>query len=1022
MLNVKGKTVIKPEIVGGNGSISYTYKISSYSNNTWTDEKDIITDKIPLGSGTTDEVAELENIELTVDHFIGTTDASDTNLIPDGVNKFIFSFGDSTPGETATTSISNNATLNVIMNVALRETTEAKNWIIPFYWKSTSDNSLFNQSTDNGHIEIANDWVLSSEYSGTTGEYDSDPKVSGKIKIEGIAQDDTLLREIKVMFGTSMGGLGTSDNVIATYNSSSASWTVTALESDGSINSSTGWASAVQQATYQDLLDTGIITSLPSGVEATYKVPYTSQNYGHVVHWILYLDTSKVTGVTANDVTLQATAKNRGTPKWSTSSGSAVYTANEVKVTGNTNSGAVTKDESTITIGELTGKYQMDVVPYVTKVYTALAKQKTSNWSVYNRTALGHYPVQSVVSNIDSSISLNTKTSEDVTLYGFNLNDSSAKIISKSNTFTVGNETSSDLNIISNETKGTLTFNTAKLASGKPTISVNEIIIMNNINNNDAKGSASSEGTAYANCYNRQPNGDTNNIQTDDIEFDVWEFNDRASIPINGLAAGINMEINQKTGMLNYAFANGGLYFSMGGNIDQTVDYSDSNSYSSYYWAADYDTYASPCVGFHVDELGYTYSVDSGGDTNTSGSVDKWVLYSSRWGIEERDYLGTLNGRKSLRLEEIGLRTGDDNLDYSLMKYRFLSPEFASSVSGTSTNLYLVYYDALCNQIRFRAGTFSGTERQTPNGFTDEYTSGASSYYKTNNCQIIANGSSGGTFKTSKNATKTVTGISGRGAGQYVDVAVVKNNSDKDVVCVVWYDADANCMKYSYITDPISSWNALKGNETAVNWSEPQSIFNEGGEYCHIVADKNNHLHIAAYAGNGDVMYAYLDNYDASASTCTVDASGSVGEHLTLDVAVSNNHSIPYIGYYTSAIKKPKYAYLVDPTVEDDKATFTQVINGVDSSERFTGTWEVAVVPTPSRMTTNREDKVNIGLWKNSGVLMNSKNGTSSYGNTVNGYSSENWSKTYGNGTSNGILGYQISTSTGSCLETAQMR
>ena len=257
-----------------------------------------------------------------------------------------------------------------------------------------------------------------------------------------------------------------------------------------------------------------------------------------------------------------------------------------------------------------------------------------------------------------------------------------------------------------------------------------------------------------------------------------------------------------------------------------------------------------------------------------------------------------------------------------------------------------------------------------------------------------------------------------------MDVAVVKSGTS-DVVCVVWYDADANCCKFSYITDPITKWDSLKGNETAASWSTPVTVFDEGGEYCHIVSDKNNHLHIAAYAGNGDVMYAYIaapTTNKSDVKTCIVDASGAVGEHLTLDVAVSSNgNAIPYIGYYTSAIKKPKYAYLVDKTSD-----FNQTAAGVDGDERFTGAWEVSVVPTPSRMTTNREDKVNVGVWKNAGVLTDSKISgvvkNSSRGGTINGYDSTNWSKTFGNGTENGVLGYQISTATGSCLETAQMR
>ena len=47
--------------------------------------------------------------------------------------------------------------------------------------------------------------------------------------------------EIKVQFGKAMGDLGTEDTTIATYSASDASWEVTALENDGSINATTGW-------------------------------------------------------------------------------------------------------------------------------------------------------------------------------------------------------------------------------------------------------------------------------------------------------------------------------------------------------------------------------------------------------------------------------------------------------------------------------------------------------------------------------------------------------------------------------------------------------------------------------------------------------------------------------------------------------------------------------------------------------------------------------------------------------------
>ena len=1043
-MTVKATTRFTPELIGGNGALYYSYK---YGTSSTLASATTNIGSATIGNGTDngiDETIDNEGYYIQDQNGLGYINGSTSAYmeIPGaGTGYTLSALGNSTSstdptwfeytiydstegsGTWSTTSLDStnrlSAKFRVALNVQYNDTKRPVVKIRPFYWNSKTENSVCWDSNDNaeGHIELEADITneIAALKAGNTELGSDDPKVSGKIKIEGYAFDDIKLNSLYGIVSNHTNLSITTGTLLSTYN---GAWASTPYSAD------TGW-----------------------GFEA--EDVYCNGD-GHLVKWTLTIDTAKRTTAAQLDQTVVVYAVDaRGSDDTKTSDHSGTtqtrltsYVWSNVKdednalttyytdfycrtpVTSSTSDTAIVYKADDME--NMTSYYKMDVVPYISKVYTRLAKNKNSNWSVYNRTALGHYPVQSVVSNIESSITLKTSTSEDVVIYGFNLNDSSATFTSGSNTFTVGNETDTLLSI-KNNTAGQLSFNVAKLQTGELILKVNGISILNNINDDDAAGDASESGDAYKNWYNRQANGDTNNILTDDVYFDVWEFNDRAATPINGLATGINMEINQKTGMLNYAFANGGLYYSMGGNSDKTTAYRKDNSYSSIYWAGDWDTFAGPCVGFHVDELGYTYSLDSGGDTNKEGSVDKWVLYSSRWGLGTHGNTGTLNGTNSLRLEEIALKTGDGTYDYSLMKYRFLSPEFASTVSGTSTNLYLVYYDALTNQIRFRAGTFTKTEKEQAGGFQDEYKNGESSYYKTNNCQVIANGTAGATFKTSATKTTTVSGIKGRGSGQYVDVAVVKNGTT-DVVCVVWYDAEENNMKFSYISDPIGNWDTLKGDTTAKNWKTPQTIFTEGGEYCHIVADKYNHLHISAYAGNGDVMYAYLGSYTDTAQTCTVDASGAVGEHLTLDVAVnSKGNSIPYIGYYTSAIKFPKYAYLVDPTVEDSTATFTQVADGADSNEQFTGAWEVAVVPSPSRMTTNREDKVNIGVWKNSGDLTDSKVGGAVQNSShsaigSSGYSATNWSKTFGNGTSNGILGYQITTSSGSCLETAQMR
>ena len=89
-----------------------------------------------------------------------------------------------------------------------------------------------------------------------------------------------------------------------------------------------------------------------------------------------------------------------------------------------------------------------------------------------------------------------------------------------------------------------------------------------------------------------------------------------------------------------------------------------------------------------------------------------------------------------------------------------------------------------------------------------------------------------------------------------------------------------------------------------------------------------------------------------------------------------------------------------------------------------------------SRLTTNREDKINIGVFKTTGGVLNysTTNGNSPADNGSNigrntcssktgDYSSSaESSKAYGNGSKNAVFAYQISGGTGSCIETAQMR
>ena len=207
----------------------------------------------------------------------------------------------------------------------------------------------------------------------------------------------------------------------------------------------------------------------------------------------------------------------------------------------------------------------------------------------------------------------------------------------------------------------------------------------------------------------------------------------------------------------------------------------------------------------------------------------------------------------------------------------------------------------------------------------------------------------------------------------------------------------------------------------------------------------------------GDLKYVYiphanLANLSASnVISCTVDSYGTVGRELTIDVAKdANGKQIPYIGYFANTPKKPRYAYIANPPATYSSASLT----GAAAGDLCTGVWECTIAPTlkvngTGANATPSADKnvvtldektrrINVGVWKNSGVLAYSTTGTTgengtkgTYSGTISYTSSTNTTATggdtggkcYGNGSKNGVLAYGVRyTSQQDYVETAQKR
>lgn len=1042
-IKIKGKTVIKPEIVGGNGRIGYTYsvakrKTSVNAGGQTVDARDgwdnpyktpVTSENIKeLGTGTADD--DTQTVSLAGGGIVIDVKDFLQNGIVDGENqKFTFTIWDSTPGRNYGTN-SQYAVLNVVMDVALNDEVAAKNKIIPFYWKDTENNSLKDNSKENGHIELSKD--LPSTISSRS------PKVSGAVKLEGIAQDDTLLESLSVIIDGSL-------YQIAAY--SAGSWEE---------KSNTGWTAEIREATYAEFIAAGFITEadIPYDKEETDSLPYTSQEFGHVVHWTMNIDTETMGITPKTGIEISASALDKGKPTLTGSGETAVvsYTSNNFRFNGGQDAtlAAVAQTGGNDGSGDHTCKYTIDVVPYITKIITRLSKKSTKDdTSEYDRTALGHYPVAST---------------ETIKIQGFNLTGVSSSTIK----FTSKDNSAAEVSYTSEVAANGFTI-PSNAKSGKLSIVVDGVESLNNSNNNDANGSYTEAKPAvedfgeddtheiFSNYYNCRPNEENNYILTDDVELDIWEFNSQCAVPNPaGRIDEAILKINPVSGIMGFAF--------LSGSMSATAPYGNNNSYKDVGTTGSTGD-ARTTAALAYDSRGWSYSMEAGGNegdrvifraVDASGNQN-WSTkfeYTKQNGKRSDNYLvgnadGTLAYETNSETGEIVLN--DDGTPKPKrpsvvnLRYKVRSPSIATSPLGTNnSNIYLAYYDSYNDEIRFMSG-----ENNTNSGKRGILVDRSRDGYTCKNAQVIATNPNTnlptGANALGNEAEYQYTGSPLGGAGEFVCIDVIPANTTvngtalaKDVVVIVWYETATGNLLYSYNTNPRDlSW---RSNNTSINehyrglnrenWEDAKTIFTHAGEYCKIAVDGRGGIHIAAYdIKSHDLRYAYLpaynSEYDEDTMSYTVDSAGEAGTHLTLDVALEGEdlNPVPYISYVGANM--PKVAYLKAPLT-------TSTLTDGTSSDMFTGSWEVSYIPMPitstmpnldtKRLEKRLDNRINVAVWKKTdqtanlkGVLDNSKTGTSSAGTT----SGTCW----GNGTANPVVAYSIIYDTSNdSIESAQKR
>lgn len=302
---------------------------------------------------------------------------------------------------------------------------------------------------------------------------------------------------------------------------------------------------------FEDLFNSSKLAEYKDGKWEVYSLPEVDSfvvkdvsisQKEHEAKYTLVVDTEKLTGVAGKDKKIVITATD-----WK----------NNPSVVGTAQT----------TENAKTAMYRVDVVPYITQIWTGLSETKPNNPSMYARASTGEYVVRGKTSGATYKDS--STEGETITVYGWNLNNSPQ--------LELGSKTISGISIVKNTNenvkRGTygIRFVVPDENSDKLTLTVNDIQNLNNINNDDARGSAVENTNSYEGYYNRQPNGDNNNKLTDDVELHIWNFKN-AVTPSGAAAKYVHMKVgpylssdSARSGRIGFSFRNGAGFFNMPG-------------------------------------------------------------------------------------------------------------------------------------------------------------------------------------------------------------------------------------------------------------------------------------------------------------------------------------------------------------------------------------------------------------------------------------------------------------------------
>ncbi|MCL2805119.1 MAG: hypothetical protein FWD26_04190 [Treponema sp.] len=838
--------------------------------------------------------------------------------------------------------------------------------INPFYWNSVSDNSLYQNSKAEGHIELEAD--LPSVFNETSGIRDRDPKVSGRVSFRGTASDNVTLGAIYFRIsnytaasGNGHGTTGTTidgSNYYLAASCNAGIWTTA-----GSVNdffNTHGWKFTIVNETFTQA--------------------------GHSIEWQLDFDSRFITGVASLDNILSVIARDTKTP-----------TANQSAL----------------------AQYRFDVVPYISKIETNIRLEGGLK-DVNIRSADGKYSI--VQGNNPSFITVRGFNLPNNTADSVRILDDDRNTDHRNNPGAVPTGTGvtnfTPTTFSADRTSFTMTNNSPK--SGYLTVVVGAIGSLNNINNNDSRSSL---------MVDNRPNMEadrnvTKNLRLSDDRYLQFYTVNKTDV-INGFYPVMLMNYdNPVFAYIKYEGGNAGV--PKPGRTGETglgilsnntspgrgvygagtgpfsIPQNAASQRAEFNFASGATRYIEYLIK-NVTPDQMAMAVDQSENYSNSGN-----LISGRYGhftvhnnsfsgsttyiydrfaeLQRRtiadgscDVAGWAAGNIIARVADI--RANDPN--NTAISFNAITPLYPansiwypklimrgnSEIAGGFAANYLAYFDdtnftasgsTTANNILFRTfqvgtgNTAPRTTRLSPNADPRHFDNYGRQY------ETFTNIAAGGNIDAGRNRVAS-------GASKHFDMGVITtgnttNNNHR--VVVVYFEESSGRLRLSYST--LDTINGSQTGANAVAFTASNITFPANtGMYVSMFIDGTD-IHIAAFDhGINALRYIFIPSFETNqahaAQSYIIDEFGTPG-HWT-DIKVRNG--VPYIAYYNALEnggRDPiKIAFAKAPVTGEDAVGARA---GVDANGFVTGFWEYRTVPAldPPQGGHSGFQKVNLGF------------------------------------------------------------